>query len=104
MAGGLLGMSRATAGHARSLRPSNRLWPTLHLAGFTPRRLHPSETDALREAGIGITNLVPRATARADELSDEEVRAGRARFAVADARLWVLPDPSGLDAHDEQAA
>lgn len=120
-------------------RPSNRLWPTLHQAGFTPRRLHPSETDALREAGIGITNLVPRATARADELDDDEVRAGRARLetlaarfrpevvavlgigayrlawgdrravvgeqatTVAGVRLWALPNPSGLNAHYQQA-
>lgn len=56
--------------------PSNRLWPVLALAGWTPRRLDPSETDTLLAAGIGITNLVARATARADELTDEEVRAG----------------------------
>jgi double-stranded uracil-DNA glycosylase len=56
--------------------PSNRLWPTLHAAGWTPRRLHPAETDAVLAAGLGITNLVPRATARADELDDAELRAG----------------------------
>jgi TDG/mug DNA glycosylase family protein len=56
--------------------PSNRLWPALHLSGWTPRRLLPSETDEILAAGIGITNLVPRATARADELSDDELRAG----------------------------
>lgn len=56
--------------------PSNRLWPVLALAGWTPRRLDPSETGALLAAGIGITNLVGRATARADELTDEEVRRG----------------------------
>jgi double-stranded uracil-DNA glycosylase len=56
--------------------PSNRLWPTLHAAGWTPRRLHPSETGAVLEAGLGITNLVARATARADELADDELRAG----------------------------
>ena len=56
--------------------PGNRLWPTLHAAGWTPRRLDPSETDDLLAAGIGITNLVNRATARADELTDDELRAG----------------------------
>jgi TDG/mug DNA glycosylase family protein len=56
--------------------PSNRLWPVLHHSGWTPRRLDPSETGELLAAGIGITNLVRRATARADELTDDEVRAG----------------------------
>src|SRR3954451_20981552 len=57
-------------------RPGNRLWRTLHEAGFTERVLHPSETGAIVAAGLGITNLVARATARADELSADEVRAG----------------------------
>src|SRR5206468_2956394 len=57
-------------------RPGNRLWRTLHEAGLTDRKLHPSETDAIAAAGLGITNLVARATARADELTDDEVRAG----------------------------
>jgi TDG/mug DNA glycosylase family protein len=56
--------------------PSNRLWPTLHASGWTSRRLHPSQTDAVLAAGLGITNLVARATARADELTDDELRAG----------------------------
>jgi TDG/mug DNA glycosylase family protein len=56
--------------------PSNRLWPVLELSGWTPRRLRPEETDELLAAGIGITNLVRRATARADELTDAEVRSG----------------------------
>src|SRR4051812_11049330 len=43
-------------------RPANRLWRTLHEAGFTERVLHPSETAELRVAGIGITNLVMRST------------------------------------------
>src|ERR671932_2367960 len=57
-------------------RPSNRLWTTLHEAGLTARRLAPEDTDELLAAGIGITDLVARATARADELSDDEIRAG----------------------------
>jgi TDG/mug DNA glycosylase family protein len=61
-------------------RPSNRLWPTLHEAGFTARRLRPEETGELLAAGIGITNLVNRATARADELADDEIRAGVPRL------------------------
>ncbi|KPM51506.1 DNA glycosylase [Frankia sp. R43] len=115
--------------------PSNRLWPVLHLAGFTPRRLHPSETDELRGCGIGITNLVHRATARADEIDDGEVRAGVATLTalvervqpewvaflglaayrvgfgrraakvgrqaerLGPAGVWLLPNPSGLNAH-----
>jgi TDG/mug DNA glycosylase family protein len=119
-------------------RPGNRLWRTLHEAGFTGRRLHPSESDAILAAGLGITNLVARATARADELTDDEVRAGveplrdlvrrvrpayvaflgistyrvafgRAKAQVGpqeerfeDGGVWVLPNPSGLNAHYQQ--
>ena len=121
-------------------RPGNRLWRTLHEAGFTDRRLSPADTDAIEAAGLGITNLVARATARADELSDDEVRAGieplrtlvrswqpgfvaflgistyRIAFATPKAgtgaqperfeaaRVWVLPNPSGLNAHYQQPA
>jgi double-stranded uracil-DNA glycosylase len=121
-------------------RPSNRLWTTLHEAGFTPRRLAPEDTAELLAAGIGITNLVARSTARADELDDDEIRAGVPRlrslvqtwrpravavlgvsaYRVAFARpkaavgrqpeplegalLWVLPNPSGLNAHYQQPA
>jgi double-stranded uracil-DNA glycosylase len=121
-------------------RPSNRLWVTLEQAGLTDRKLHPEETDALLAAGIGITNLVNRATARADELTDDEIRAGVPRLeatvrqwhprtvailgitayrtafrrpkavigpqpeTLAGADLWVLPNPSGLNAHYQQPA
>jgi TDG/mug DNA glycosylase family protein len=114
--------------------PSNRLWPVLHGAGWTPRRLDPSDTADILAAGLGITNLVMRATARADELSDDEIRAGlpqvaaladrwqprwvgflgmtayrtatghrRAVVGPQDERLggapvWLLPNPSGLNA------
>ena len=119
-------------------RPSNRLWQTLHEAGFTDRRLQPEDTDELLAAGIGITNFVNRATARADELTDDEIRAGLPRLeetvrrwrprtvavlgvtayrtafrrpkavvgeqpeTIEGARLWVLPNPSGLNAHYQQ--
>ena len=56
--------------------PSNRLWPVLAASGWTRRRLLPSDTGELLAAGLGITNLVARATARADELTDDELRAG----------------------------
>ena len=116
-------------------RPGNRFWPALHLSGFTPRLLKPAEQDELPRYGLGITNLVARPTARADELTAEELRAGgerltslareyrpkvvavvgvtayRAAFgrkaaaigpqdeSIASSRLWVLPNPSGLNAH-----
>lgn len=121
-------------------RPGNRLWRTLHLAGLTPGQLEPGDDAGLRAAGLGITNLVARATARADELTDEEVRAGleplrrlvrawgpeivaflgistyRIAFAVPKAKVgqqpdrfegalvWVLPNPSGLNASYQQPA
>lgn len=114
--------------------PGNRLWPVLHGAGWTPKRLHPSETAALLAAGLGVTNLVGRATARADELTDDEIRAGLPAVAtlaetwrpgwvaflgltayrtatgrrtavvgpqadtVGGVPVWLLPNPSGLNA------
>ena len=122
--------------------PGNRFYPALRLAGIVDRDLDRSgpmtEQDRayLMERGIGITNLVNRATARADELSPAELRAGRTRLeefvalhqplvvavagltayraAFADpkasggeqadrlsgARVWVVPNPSGLNAHE----
>jgi TDG/mug DNA glycosylase family protein len=121
-------------------RPGNRLWRTLAESGFTDGTLHPSDTAAILAAGLGITNLVARATARADELTADEVRAGvaplealvgawrpafvaflgistyriafgRKRATVggqaetlAGSRVWVLPNPSGLNAHYQQPA
>ena len=121
-------------------RPGNRFWPTLHAAGFTDRVLRPEEQDDLLPLGLGITNVVARATARADELTAGEIRAGgqvltakvarlaprwlavdgitvyRAAFArpgattgrqeetLGGAGLWVLPNPSGLNAHWNSAA
>lgn len=119
-------------------RPGNRLWRTLYESGLTPDLLDAADEAAIRAAGLGITNLVARATARADELTDDEVRAGVARLrrlvrrwrpaAVAflgistyrvafdapkaivgaapenfeGAPAWVLPNPSGLNAHYQQ--
>jgi TDG/mug DNA glycosylase family protein len=126
-------------------RPGNRLWRSLADSGFTERVLHPSETGALTAAGLGVTNLVARATARADELGPEEIKAGvtplrrlvlgcRRRWGgpthvaflgvsafriafdspaaqigpqpqpFAGAAVWVLPNPSGLNAHYQQPA
>ena len=121
-------------------RPGNRFWPALHDGGFTPRLFSPFENDLLLELGYGITNVVDRATARADELTSDELRAGGRRLAakvkrwrptvvafvgigpyrivsgVKDASVglqkdlfggshaWVLPNPSGLNAHYLPAA
>jgi TDG/mug DNA glycosylase family protein len=116
-------------------RPGNRFWPALHRSGFTPRQFDPSEQEDLLGLGLGITNVVARATARADELSPDELRAGglllRAKaqalaprwlavvgvtayrvsfeqkkaavgpqdLALGGTGIWVLPNPSGLNAH-----
>lgn len=72
--------SAATGNHFA--RPGNRFWPALHGAGFTRRLLRPWEKDQLLEAGYGLTNLVPRATASADELDPAEFVQGRKRLAA----------------------
>ena len=75
----------AATGH-HFARPGNRFWPALHRAGFTDRQLHPSEQFTLPAAGLGITNVVARATARADELSPAELVEGGAILAALAAR------------------
>ncbi|TCK25403.1 G/U mismatch-specific DNA glycosylase [Pseudonocardia endophytica] len=123
------GLVSAATGH-HFARPGNRFWPVLHASGFTPRLLRPDEQGELAGLGLGITNMAPRATARADELSDDELVAGgeRLRALVAERGpqwlavlgigayrtafgrpkavvgeqeqgVWVLPNPSGLNAH-----
>ena len=72
--------SAATGNHFA--RPGNRFWPALHASGITPRLLHPSEKEALLQLGCGLTNLVARATASADELAPAEFVAGRRRLAA----------------------
>src|SRR5436190_3641136 len=69
------GLYTAAIGHHFG-RPGNRFWPALFSGGFTPRLFDPSEKHELLKLGYGITNLVRRATARADELTDEELIAG----------------------------
>jgi TDG/mug DNA glycosylase family protein len=124
----------AATGH-HFARPGNRFWPALHASGFTDRLLHPSEQHLLPGLGLGITNVVARATARADEQTAGELVAGgklltdlvrrtRPRFlavlgvtayraafgrrtatigpqreTIGDVPVWVLPNPSGLNAH-----
>jgi TDG/mug DNA glycosylase family protein len=71
--------SAATGWHFA--RPGNRFWPALEASGFTATRLHPSQRAELLAAGLGITNLVARATAGEADLSREEIRAGAAALA-----------------------
>lgn len=116
-------------------RPGNRFWPSIHLAGFTPRLFTPDEDRQLPEHGLGITNVAARPTRTAAELSREELREGAAALAelvaryrprvlavlgvtawrtgfdrpkavlglqperVGGAVTWVVPNPSGLNAH-----
>jgi double-stranded uracil-DNA glycosylase len=116
-------------------RPGNRFWKVLAGAGFTDRVLSPFEERELLGFGCGITNLVARATASADELSAQELRDGARRLAAkvrrfgpafvaflglgayrvaldrptatvgpqqerfGGSRAWLLPNPSGLNAH-----
>lgn len=132
------GLYSGATGH-HFARPGNRFWPTLYQAGFTPRLLAPAEEQELLTLGYGITNLVPRTTATADELSPDELLAGRKRLeakikryqprvvavlgigayrtafqepkaalglqarSIANCALWVLPNPSGLNAHYQLA-
>ena len=69
------GLYTAAIGHHFG-RPGNRFWLALHRAGFTERVLSPFEERELLERGLGVTNIVNRATASADELSDDDLRAG----------------------------
>src|SRR5437016_5613947 len=62
------GLYTAAIGHHFG-RPGNRFWPALHAGGFTARRLSPYDERELLSGGCGITNIVSRATATADELS-----------------------------------
>jgi TDG/mug DNA glycosylase family protein len=71
------GLYTAAVGH-HFARPGNRFWPALHLAGFTPRQFSPFDEEELLDYGYGIVNIVGHATARADELTKEELARGGA--------------------------
>jgi TDG/mug DNA glycosylase family protein len=73
------GLRSAEVGH-NFARPGNRFWGALHAAGFTPRVLEPEEDGTLPDYGLGITNIAPRPTRAASELSNEELRAGAAEL------------------------
>ena len=121
--------------------PVNRFYPALHLAGILAQPVDPAsgmtdaDRDRVKARGIGITNIVRRATARADELTADELKEGGARLValvervrpqvvavagitayrqafgarkavvgrqpepLAGSELWVVPNPSGLNAH-----
>lgn len=80
------GLYSAATGH-HFARPGNRFWPALRESGFTDRLLRPSEQQQLLGYGLGITNIVSRATARADELTTTELVAGGQLLAAKIARL-----------------
>lgn len=126
-------------------RKGNRFYPALYQAGITDRLIDASsgyrdgDRECLTDRGIGVTNLVARATARADELTPAELaaggrtltqlvdkvrpkvvailgitayrtafdrphaRTGRQPEDLGGAQLWVVPNPSGLNAHSQLA-
>ncbi|GAB3130447.1 G/U mismatch-specific DNA glycosylase [Tsukamurella serpentis] len=130
---------------AHFARPGNRFYPALHAAGIVGHVIDAADgmsfadRSALVAAGIGITNVAPRATAKASELTAEELQeggraltqlvlqvrprvlavlgitayrtafgrpsatAGRQHRTVGDTEVWVLPNPSGLNAHETVA-
>jgi double-stranded uracil-DNA glycosylase len=128
------GLYTAAVGH-HFARPGNRFWPALFASGFTDRLVSPFDERELLAAGYGITNVVMRATATADQLTREELQAGGKRLTakvrrykpafltvlglgayraawnqpkaiigrqdegIGDTVVWVLPNPSGLNAH-----
>lgn len=132
------GLYSAAVGH-HFARPGNRFWPTLHAAGFTPRLFTGFDDRELLSLGYGVTNLVARTTASADELTRDELREGakilrrklrryQPRFLavvgftayriafderkavggrqpepIGSTVVWVLPNPSGLNAHHQPA-
>jgi TDG/mug DNA glycosylase family protein len=128
------GLYTAAVGH-HFARPGNRFWPAIFAAGFTEHLVSPFDERELLKNGYGVTNVVMRATASADQLTREELRAGGLQLAakvrrykpaflavlglgayraawgrpqavigrqeetIAETVVWVLPNPSGLNAH-----
>ncbi|MCX4156459.1 MULTISPECIES: G/U mismatch-specific DNA glycosylase [Paraburkholderia] len=58
----------------------NRFWRVVHLAGFTPEQISPDDDHTLLQYGCGLTTVVSRPTARADELSPREFKAAATEF------------------------
>src|SRR5213079_1338203 len=80
------GLWSAAVGH-HFARPGNRFWKVLHAAGFTEELLSPSDERRLLRVGVGVTNLVSRATASAAELDRDELRRGGRNLARKIRRL-----------------
>lgn len=133
------GLYTAAVGH-HFARPGNRFWPALFAARFTDRLLSPFDERELLKSSYGVTNVVMRATATADQLTHEELRDGGKRLAakvrrykpaylavlgvgayragwdrpkavigrqeekIGETVVWVLPNPSGLNAHYQAKA
>jgi double-stranded uracil-DNA glycosylase len=132
------GLYTAAVGH-HFARPGNRFWPALYAGGFSDRVVSPFDEIELLKSGFGITNVVARTTATADQLTREEIVAGgkrlrskltryRPRFLailgvgayrtafskpkatigrqdemIGQTIVWVLPNPSGLNANYQAA-
>jgi len=128
------GLYTAAVGH-HFARPGNRFWPALYAGGFTERLLSPFDERELLKSGYGITNVVQRTTASADQLTKDEIvvggerlrakvlryrpkvlavlgvgayrtafnrpkaNVGRQNEQIGQTILWVLPNPSGLNAN-----
>jgi len=128
------GLYTAAVGH-HFARPGNRFWPALYAAGFTDRLVSPFDERELLPDGYGITNVVMRATASADQLTANELQEGgkllaakvrrykptflavlglgayraawerpkaiigRQEETIGETIVWVLPNPSGLNAY-----
>lgn len=131
---------------AHFAHPGNRFYPALFEAGIVDHVIDATDgmtfadRNALVDAGIGITNVAPRATAKASELTADELRAGGAALTervlqvaprilavlgitayrtafrepkaapgpqertIGATQVWVLPNPSGLNAHETVAS
>lgn len=132
---------RSAATIASFANRGNRFFPALHLAGITDRVIdtsggfEPRDIEYLARCGVGLTTLVNFATARASELTVDQLIAGRFALertveryrpravavlgvtayrtafgepaasigrqvsTIAGSELWVVPSPSGLNAH-----
>ena len=79
------GMMAAATGHHFAGK-GNRFWRVIHLAGFTPEEILHQEDHAILKYGCGVTSLVKRPTARADQLLPEEFTSAAAEFELKIAR------------------